>query len=170
MTAESPTLLATIKHLISSLNDWKLHAQLYQKKLQCCYDLNAKAGYKYTAQVNTLATTYHQRLGELQSLLSQIKVQAEIASTTSHTIVHSLSIVSRDFDKIDPYVEQLEDDIASVAQLANWAGKLDGILSPLKCLLTAGKCVGDPHNIKGTMMTSLKFVVDFSGMIWQKNH
>lgn len=163
MTAENPTLFATINKLISSLNNWKSQAQKYQDQIQNGYAMNDKVGKKYTTKVNALATTYHQRLGELQSLLSLIKEQAETASSTSHSIAQSLSVVSGDFDKIDPYVQKLEDDIYSVAELANVAGKLDGIFSPLKCMLTTYKCVGDQNNIKRTQKVSIQFLMDISG-------
>lgn len=164
MNAESPTLFATIKQLESSLKNWKSQAQKYQSQIQHGYKMDDKSGKKHTAQLDALATTYHQRLGELQSLLGQIKERAEAASSTSHAIAQALSTVSGDFDKVDAYAAKLEDDITKVAQLASWAGKLDGIFAPLKCMLTTYKCVGDDNHIKSTMMKSFQFIMELSGM------
>lgn len=127
--------------------------------------MNEQAGGKFTSQVDALATTYHQRVGQLQSLLSQITKLSTTAGTTSHTIIQSLCVVSGDFDEIDPYVQKLEDDIKGVSQLASWAGRLDGIFSPLKCMLTTYKCVGDENNIKSTQMFPFKTILELSGMI-----
>ena len=163
MKAENPTLIATFNQLTSSLNNWKSQAQKYQGQIKQAYTMDEKAKKKFTPKVDALAKTYHQRLGELQSLLSQIKDQATAACSTSHTIVQALSTVSGDFDKIDPYVKRLEDDISSVSQLANWAGRLDGIFSPLKGLLTTYKCVGDDNDIKSTQLKPIKIIMEISG-------
>lgn len=166
VNAENPTLYTTINKLSSSLGSWKSEAEKYKDLIIQAYSMNDKAGKKFTSQVDALAMTYHQRVGLLQSLLSQIKDEANTAHSASSTIAQSLETLDGDFDKIDPYVDRLEADIDKVSQLATFAGKIDGVFSPLKCLIKKFDCVGDDNNIKKTQMVPLKVLLDLSGKFY----
>ena len=169
VSVENPTLFATINKLTSSLMNWKKETENYKNQIIQAYSMNSKAGKKFTSQVDALAKVYHQRLGILQSLLSQIKDQANTASSSCHIIAQSLETLDGDFDKIDPFVERLERDIEMVSNLAKYAGKLDGIFSPLKCLLKRYKCVGDDSKIKSTQIMPIRAIVDLSGRLFVKS-
>ena len=139
-----------------------MEAQRYKNQILHAYDLDKNFNGKFQTRIDALANTYHTRLGELQTKLTQIQKQAAIASTNSHSIIADLRLVTADFDKIDPYVETLEEDIAKVSYMSKWAGKIDGIFSPLKSLLKDYKCKSD---IKKSALKPFTLFLKLNGML-----
>ena len=165
MDAENPNLFDTITKMTTSLNNWSKEAERYKKQIIRAYDLDKNFKGKFKPRIDALAKTYHTRLGVLQTKLTQIKDKASTASDNSQSFIKALSSVTADFDKIDPYVERLEQDIAKVAYMSKWAGKIDGVFSPLKSLLQPYTCKGDQSNIKSSALVPFKLIMELDSRL-----
>lgn len=117
---------------------------------------------KFKPRIDALATTYHQRIAQLQSILNEIQGLAKQSGDEGNTIAGSLDSVGVQFDKLDPSVSQLEEAIQKVGELARFAAKLDGIFKPLKWMLQKYKCIGDQNGIKAGSLHSFQMLSDLS--------
>ena len=144
--ANSPTLTATINKLSSSLDNWKTQAERYRSLLQHSYSLD-KAG-KFKPRIDAVATTYHQRIAQLQSTISDIKEYVSTTGKDGFTIAHWLNGVCSQFDNLDPNVDKLEMAIGKVGEIADYTAKIDGIFQPLQWMLQHYNCTGDVKGIK----------------------
>ena len=166
MKANSPTLIATIQQLISSLNNWKSQAEKYRDQLQHGYDMDKKTGGKFRARLDALSTTYHHRIAQLHGILTQIKDLATKAGDDGNTLAEVLEAAGKQFDKVDPYIHQLEGEIQKVSRISQIAAKLDAIFKPLQWMVHHYKCVGDYADIKAHSLKSFQLLSDLSGRLY----
>ena len=165
MKANSPTLIATITQLLSALSNWKSQAEKYCHQLQHGYALDKQLGGKFQARLDALASTYHQRIFQLQAVLSEIKAHAATAGNDGKSVANALEAVCNQFDKVDPYVSRLEGDIQKIAVVSQYAAKLDAIFQPLQWMLKHYKCVGDQDDIKAMTWKTFQLLSQLSGIL-----
>jgi len=128
--------------------------------LQHSYSLD-KTG-KFAPRIDALATTYHQRIAQLQSTISDVKEYVSSVGKDGFTITHSLNGVCSQFDNLDPNIDKLEIAIGKVGEISNFAAKLDGIFQPLQWMLQHYKCIGDVNGIKTQSLKHFQTVADFA--------
>lgn len=159
MEAGRLNLRDTTKKVISSLEDYKSQAQRYKELLEKAYVMDSRENGSFTSQIDDFATEYHHRIEELQSLLSQIEGPATSASAIGHGIAQSLSTVRAAFNKVQPFVKKLEEDIVHISHLAKWAGKIDPVASPIKCSYKSAR-VGESSHAMPPLMLILKLTAN----------
>ena len=144
----------------NSLKIWKQQANKYRELLQQCY-IKDKDN-KFKMRIDDLATTFHQRIAQLQTILNDIKGLVEQSNDAGNTIAESLNKVSIHFDKLDPSISHLEEVIQKMEKVAQFAAKLNGVFKPLKFMLQNYKCIGDQNEIKATSLKAFQVLQDLS--------
>ena len=117
---------------------------------------------KFNPHINALATTYHQCIAQLQTILNDVMGLVKQSSDEGNTIAGSLNSVSVQFDKLDPSVSHLEEVTQKVGEVAQYAAQVDGIFKPLKFMLQKHKCFRDQSKIKAGTLKAFQMLTDLS--------